>query len=243
MSTLPQNVFSVFVVQGWHKKNGHHQKLNNFQILFRLTQNFSYIRPSLCSRHLQSFKSVLQKLFVSLALKKCAPNELPGAAGTFGSGGQSSRSRMVQWCHVWRWQPRQCTSQSVMAFADSAQGCATPEDVVLRVHVTWQQKMCLVRKPDIVKKVWHSVNLVAKPLAHNHSLPHVVRYKLLFNLYPPWIHVEICDQNSPHGLPVDSKLLTSPTHTLLGAMDNSLWQQQCCVVSLMISVVQSVIVC
>jgi len=31
-----------------------------------------------------------------LALKKCAPNELPGAAGTFGSGGQSSRwpSRM-----------------------------------------------------------------------------------------------------------------------------------------------------
>jgi len=30
-----------------------------------------------CSRHLQSFKSVLQKLFVSLALKKCAPNEPP----------------------------------------------------------------------------------------------------------------------------------------------------------------------
>jgi len=56
-----------------------------------LTQNFSYIRSSLCSRHLQSFKSVLQKLFVSLVLKKCAPNELPGAAGTFGSGGQSSR--------------------------------------------------------------------------------------------------------------------------------------------------------
>ena len=48
------------------------------KILFRLTQNFSYIRSSLCSRHLQSFKSVLQKLFVSLAHKKCAPNELPG---------------------------------------------------------------------------------------------------------------------------------------------------------------------
>jgi len=56
---------------------------------------------------------------------------------------------------VCRWQPRQCTSQRVMAFADSAQGFATP-DVVLRVHVTWQQKMCLVRKPDIIKKVWHS---------------------------------------------------------------------------------------
>jgi len=58
------------------------------KIVFRLTQPFSCIRSSLCCRHLQSFKSVLQKLFVSLALKKCAPNELPGAAGTFGSGGQ-----------------------------------------------------------------------------------------------------------------------------------------------------------
>jgi len=60
------------------------------EIVFKLTQNFSYIMLSLHSRHLQSFKSVLQKLFVSLALKKCAPNELPGAAGTFGSSGQSS---------------------------------------------------------------------------------------------------------------------------------------------------------
>jgi len=61
------------------------------KFLFRLTQNFSYIRSSLCSRHLQSFKSVLKKFFVPLALKKYAPNELPGPAGTFGSGGQSSR--------------------------------------------------------------------------------------------------------------------------------------------------------
>ena len=74
--------------------------------------------------------------------------------------------------------------------------------------------------PDIVKKVWHTVNLVAKPLAHNHSLPHVVRCKLLFNLYPVRIHAEICDQNSPHVLPVDSKLLTSPTHRLAWAVDN-----------------------
>jgi len=56
-----------------------------------LTPNFSYIRSSLYSRHLQRFKSVLQKLFVALAFKKCAPNELPGVAGTFGSGGQISR--------------------------------------------------------------------------------------------------------------------------------------------------------
>jgi len=44
----------------------------------------------------------------------------------------------------------------------------------------------------------------------------------LFNLYPARIHVEICDQNSPHGLPVDSKLLTSATHRLAWAVDNSL---------------------
>ena len=73
------------------QKNGHHQNRITSKILFRLTQNFSYIRSSLCSRHHQSFKSDLQKLFVSLALKKCAPNELPGAAGAFASGGQSSR--------------------------------------------------------------------------------------------------------------------------------------------------------
>jgi len=76
---------------GWHKTTVITKNQITSKILIRLTQNFSYIRSSLCSRHLQSFKSVLQKLFVSLALKKCAPNELPGAAGTFGSGGQSSR--------------------------------------------------------------------------------------------------------------------------------------------------------
>jgi len=127
----------------------------------------------------------------------------------------------------------------VWGFVDSSQGVCYPR----RVHVTWQQKMCLVRKPDIVKKVWHSVDLVAKPLAHDHSLPHVVRCKLLFTLYPARIHVEICDQNYPRRLPVDSKLLTSSTHRLAWAVDKSLWQQQRCVVSLMISVVQSVIVC
>ena len=39
------------------------------KILFRLTQSFSYIRSSLCSRHLQSFRPVLQKIFVSLVVK------------------------------------------------------------------------------------------------------------------------------------------------------------------------------
>jgi len=32
--------------------------------------------------------------------------------------------------------------------------------------------------------------------------------------------MEICDKNSPHGLPVDSKLLTMPTHRLSWAVDN-----------------------
>jgi len=76
---------------GWHKKTVITKNRRTSKMLFRLTQNLSCIRSSLWSRHLQSFKSVPQKLFVLLALKKCAPNELPGAAGTFGSGGQSSR--------------------------------------------------------------------------------------------------------------------------------------------------------
>jgi len=41
------------------RKNGHQLKSNNFRNLFRLTQNFSYIRSSLYSRHLQTFKSML----------------------------------------------------------------------------------------------------------------------------------------------------------------------------------------
>ena len=55
---------------------------------------------------------------------------------------------------------------------------------------------------------------------HDHSLPHVVSCKLLFNLYAVRIHAEIYDQNSLHGLPVDSKLLTSPTYRLAWAVDN-----------------------
>ena len=78
-------------IQGDTKKTVITKNRITSKISFRLTQTFRYIRSGLCSRHLQSFKSVLQKLFVSLALKKCAPNALRGAAGTFGSGGQNSR--------------------------------------------------------------------------------------------------------------------------------------------------------
>ena len=32
------------------------------------------------------------------------------------------RTRMVQWFHAWKWQPRQCTLNSVMVFVDISQG-------------------------------------------------------------------------------------------------------------------------
>ena len=57
------------------------------KIWFRLTQNFSYIRLSLCSRHLQSSSLYYKNSLFHWRSK----NGLPGAAGTFGSGGQSSR--------------------------------------------------------------------------------------------------------------------------------------------------------
>ena len=63
-------VLTENVLQGDTKKTVIAKNRIPSKILFRMTQNFSYIRSSLCSRHLQSFKSVLQKLFVSLALKK-----------------------------------------------------------------------------------------------------------------------------------------------------------------------------
>jgi len=61
-STEQKNV--VIKVQGDTKKTVITKNRITSKSLFRLTQNFSYIRSSLCSRHLQSFKSVLQKLFV-----------------------------------------------------------------------------------------------------------------------------------------------------------------------------------
>jgi len=54
-------------IQGDTKKTVITKNRITSKILFRLTQN--YIRASLCSRHLQSFKSVIQKLFVSLPHK------------------------------------------------------------------------------------------------------------------------------------------------------------------------------
>ena len=99
-------------------------------------------------------------------------------------------------------------------------GCASPEDVVFGVYMTRQQKMCLVWKLDIIKKIWHSVNLVAKLLARDLTLSHVLKFKLLFNMYPVSIQTEICDQNSPQRLLVDSKQLISPTHRLAWAARN-----------------------
>ena len=47
----------------------------------RFTQDFGYIRLSLCRRHLKSFMSVTQKLFGStLGAQKMCYNELPSAA-------------------------------------------------------------------------------------------------------------------------------------------------------------------
>ena len=49
------------------QKHGYHQKSNNLQ------------------------KVCTTKTLCFTGAQKCAPNELPGAVGTFGSGGQSSR--------------------------------------------------------------------------------------------------------------------------------------------------------
>ena len=46
------------------------------------------------------------------------------------------RTRMVQWCHVWRWQPRQCTSQSVMAFCRQCSGGVLPQKMLV-LEFTW----------------------------------------------------------------------------------------------------------
>ena len=62
------------------------------------------------------------------------------------------RTRILQWCHAWKWQPRQYTLESATAFADSAQVCASIDNVVFGLHVTRKQKICLIWKPVIVCK-------------------------------------------------------------------------------------------
>ena len=56
-----------------HKKTVITKNRITSKILYRLTQNSSYIRSSLCSRHLQKFKSVLQKLCFTVAQKMSSP--------------------------------------------------------------------------------------------------------------------------------------------------------------------------
>jgi len=71
-----------------HKKTVITNNRITSKILFRLTQNFSYIRSSLCSRHLHSFKSVLQKLFVSQALKNVLQMSSPVLQAHLDPGGK-----------------------------------------------------------------------------------------------------------------------------------------------------------
>jgi len=75
MKTFAKSLY----VQGDTKKTVITKNRITSKILFRLTQKFSCIRSSLCSRHLQSFKSVLQKLAVGSDL-------LSHIFGTLGEG-------------------------------------------------------------------------------------------------------------------------------------------------------------
>ena len=131
----------INIVQGDTKKTVITKNLITSKILFRLTQNFSYIRSSLCSRLLQSFKSVLQKLFVSLALKKCAPNELPGTAGTSGSSRQSSR-----WPSPW--DHSYCCCDCCLQVRDSLGVVATHPVLKVSPHIKiWWVKVRWMRRP------------------------------------------------------------------------------------------------
>jgi len=85
----------------WMRKTRHETKIQGdtkktvtkigitSKIFFRLTKNFSYIRSSLCSRHLQVSSLYYKNSCFTDAQKMCS-KWAPGAAGTFGSGGQSS---------------------------------------------------------------------------------------------------------------------------------------------------------
>jgi len=204
----------INIVQGDTKKTVITKNLITSKILFRLTQNFSYIRSSLCSRLLQSFKSVLKKLFVSLALKKCAPNELPGTAGTSGSSRQSSR-----WPSPW--DHSYCCCDCCLQVRDSLGVVATHPVLKVSPHI----KIWWVKSGECGDHCRSHLQLIRQ--SGKHCCSHA---NDSFEVWG-WHH------------PAGTTTVTDCSLSSSGCGQQSLWQQQCCVVSLMISVVQSVIVC
>jgi len=69
-----------------------------------------------------------------------------------------------------------------MALKTALRECITPEDVVLRVHVTWQQKMCLVDRKFTISEPFFELQLSCV----DRLLPKIcLNYKYL-SLSSPW---------------------------------------------------------
>jgi len=91
---------------------------------------------------------------------------------------------------------------------------------MLFLEFTWPDNRKCASSENQTSRKSGTASILSQNHWHMITRFHVVRCKLLFNLYPTRIHVEICNQNSPHKVPVDSKLLTLLTHSLVWAVDN-----------------------
>ena len=141
------NADENLITTGWHekKKTFISTKRVMYKILLTPICGFSYIRISLCSRHLQSSESLSEKIISLLALKSCAVNELPGAASIFVLGREISRWRFhihhseMFLLLLWLLPSNQEWSRSLHSLLK-----LTPQKKVWSVQVRWMWRLLRV---------------------------------------------------------------------------------------------------
>ena len=216
------------------------------KILFRLTQNFSYIRSSLCSRHLQSFKSLPQNSLFHWCSKMCS-----------------------------KWAPRRCRhiwirrAKFSMTLPHSSLGIAFIAAVIaaFRSGIVWGLLPYTLssRYPTYenlgVSSPVNAATTAGRTCGWSVGQGNATVAMPMIRLRcGGWHHpagttgglwqrspsTKCCPELTKHldsGHIAQCWLSQTARCCPLGCGQQSFWQQQRCVVSLMISVIQNVIVC
>ena len=81
--------------------------------------------------------------------------------------------------------------------------------------MSWQQKMCFIREPNMIQEVWIVFDCVTKPFTHGYAFFHVRLRKFLLYLDFVRIQMKIWFKNMPQRLSWDSQLLTASSKWFL----------------------------
>ena len=81
--------------------------------------------------------------------------------------------------------------------------------------MSWQQKMCFIREPNMIQEVWIVFDCVTKPFTHGYAFFHVCLRKFLLYLDFVRVQIKIWFKNTPQRLSWDSHLLTTSSKWFL----------------------------